>query len=98
MCPMLAEMAETPFGNRGMLRLRIGSRGRTAIPTAARHRLGLKPGDALVAWLEGDRLVLRPHAAVEAALWRLFEGEAGSLTAELIAERREEAAQKDGRD
>ncbi|MBI4494297.1 MAG: AbrB/MazE/SpoVT family DNA-binding domain-containing protein [Chloroflexi bacterium] len=71
--------------------LRLDTQGWVVIPSALRKALGLKPGDALVAWAEGDRLVLRPRRAVEEDLWALFEPVEGSLAAELIRERREEA-------
>jgi len=77
--------------------LRLGPHGRVVIPAPLRRRLGLKPGDVLVGWLEGDRLVLRPRAAVEAELWEMFAREEGSLAEALIADRRREAERERGR-
>lgn len=77
-------------------RLRIGRHGRVVIPAAVRRHLGLRPGDELVAWMEGDRLVLRPREAVEAELWEMFASEGGSLAEALIAERRREAERERG--
>jgi antitoxin component of MazEF toxin-antitoxin module len=61
------------------------------IPSNLRQALGVGPGDDLNAWLEGDRLILRPRRAVEEELWAMFAGIEGSLADELIEERREEA-------
>ena len=52
--------------------------------------MGLDPGAPLVAWVEGDRLFLRPRRAVEQELWSLFSSVEGSLADELIAERTEQ--------
>jgi AbrB family looped-hinge helix DNA binding protein len=71
--------------------LRLGPQGRLVIPVELRKALSLKPGDTLVAWAEGDHLVLRPRRAVEEELWALFERVQGSLAADLIRERRAEA-------
>lgn len=76
--------------------LRLGPHGRVVIPAPLRRRLGLKPGDVLVGWLEGDRLVLRPRAAVEAELWEMFAREEGSLAEALIGDRRREAERDRG--
>lgn len=64
------------------------------IPTEIRKALEIEAGDALVAWVEGDRLVLRSRAAVEEDLWAGFRGVEGSLADELISERREEAGRE----
>ncbi len=61
------------------------------IPAELRKALCLKPGDTLVAWVEGDQLVLRTRRAVEEELWALFERVEGSLADDLIRERRAEA-------
>ncbi|MBI2322411.1 MAG: AbrB/MazE/SpoVT family DNA-binding domain-containing protein [Chloroflexi bacterium] len=71
--------------------LRIGPQGRVVIPSAVRKALGLKPGDTVLAWVDDDRLVLRPRRVVEEELWALFEGVEGSLAADLMRERRAEA-------
>jgi AbrB family looped-hinge helix DNA binding protein len=80
----------------GVLRsVRLGPQGRIVIPAELRKVLALQPGDAMVIWAEGDRLVLRPRRAVEEELWEMFRGVEGSLAAELILERREEARRDD---
>ena len=38
---------------------KITAKGQTTIPRAVRARLGLRPGDHLMVWLEGDRMVAR---------------------------------------
>jgi AbrB family looped-hinge helix DNA binding protein len=86
-------MAQTAQTARAQ-RVRVGPQGRLVIPAALRRALGLHPGEDLVAWVEGDRLVLRPRRAVEAELWAMFPAGVPSLAAELIVERRAEAARE----
>ena len=71
--------------------IRLGPQGRLVIPSDLRKALCVKPGDALVACLDGDRLVLRPRRALEEELWAMFQNVEGSLADDLIRERREEA-------
>jgi AbrB family looped-hinge helix DNA binding protein len=75
-------------------RLRLGAQGRTVIPAKLRRALGLSDGDELVAWLEGDRLVIRSKESVAKDLRGSYKhvGPDRDLAAELIAERRAEAA------
>jgi AbrB family looped-hinge helix DNA binding protein len=40
---------------------RVSSKGQVVLPHRLRQRLGLRPGDALDVWLEGDAIVLRPR-------------------------------------
>lgn len=75
--------------------VRLGPQGRLVIPRDLRRALGIQPGDTLVAWIESDRLVLRPREAVENELWGMFESVPGSLASELIQERRLEAERDD---
>lgn len=76
--------------------LRIGPQGRLVIPAALRRALGIEPGDAVVAWIDDDQLVLRPRRVLEEELWALFEGVDGSMAADLIRERRAEAGHGGG--
>ena len=72
--------------------VRLGAQGRLVVPAPIRKALGFRPGEALVARVEGGRLVIEKPEAVERRLhawFRKFEGR--SLAEELIAERREEA-------
>jgi AbrB family looped-hinge helix DNA binding protein len=71
--------------------LRLGPHGRVVIPAALRRALNVEPGDTLVAWLDGDRLTLRPRGAVEEELWDMIRAHGGGLADELIADRRAEA-------
>jgi AbrB family looped-hinge helix DNA binding protein len=72
-------------------RVRLGPQVRVVLPAGLRRALGIRPGDGLVAWVEGDRLILRRREAIEEELWDLFRGVRDGKTDELIAERREEA-------
>ncbi len=74
-----------------MYALKLGRQGRVVIPAAFRKALGLKPGDTLVCRSEGDRLILKARQNAEEDLWRSFAQVKGSLSRELIAERRREA-------
>jgi bifunctional DNA-binding transcriptional regulator/antitoxin component of YhaV-PrlF toxin-antitoxin module len=56
-----------------------------------RKALGLEPGDTLVCRPEGDHLILKARRKVEEELWKAFAKVKGSLSQELIAERRREA-------
>jgi AbrB family looped-hinge helix DNA binding protein len=69
----------------------LGPQGRVVIPSEYRKALGVGPGDTLVVWLEGDRIVLRRRQAVEQELWGLMANVDGSLSAELLSERRRAA-------
>lgn len=73
--------------------VRLGPQGRIVIPAEFRRAMGLAPGEPLVAWLEGDRLVVRARRRVEQDLWARFEGLAPQVEA-LIRERRDEAARE----
>ncbi len=53
--------------------------------------MGLEPGDTLVCLSEGDRLILKARHDAEEELWKSFAKVKGSLSKELIAERRLEA-------
>ena len=75
--------------------VRLGAQGRLVVPAAVSKALGFRPGEALIARVEDERLVVEKAAAVEHRLheyFRKFEGR--SLADELIAERREEAARE----
>ncbi len=82
------------------VRLRVGPQGRVVIPAHFRRALGLAVGDALVASVQDGRLVFEPKGAAMAALRALFAAAAGEddVVAELIAERRAEAAREEAED
>lgn len=77
-------------------RLRLGAQGRTVIPAKLRRALGLNDGDELVAWLEGDRLVIRSKESVARDLRGSYKHVASGrdLASELISERRAEVARE----
>jgi AbrB family looped-hinge helix DNA binding protein len=71
----------------------VGPQGRLVVPAALRRRLGLQPGDVLVATADEDRLVLERRDAILARLQGRFAHIPPdvSLADELIAQRRREA-------
>jgi AbrB family looped-hinge helix DNA binding protein len=71
----------------------VGPQGRLVVPAALRRRLGLQPGDVLVATADEDRLVLERRDAILARLQGRFAHIPPdvSLADELIAQRRQEA-------
>ncbi len=75
----------------------VGPQGRLVIPSELRRRLGIAPGDVLIAMVEDGRLVLEKREAVLQRLRRRFAHvPAGvSLADELIAERRTESRRED---
>ena len=74
-----------------MYTLKLGRQGRVVIPAAIRNTLKLKPGDTLICRPEGDRLILKARHEIEQELWNSFAKVKGSLSRELIQERRREA-------
>jgi AbrB family looped-hinge helix DNA binding protein len=42
------------------MQTKVSTKGQVVLPSALREKLGLRPGDALDAKLEGDRIVLTP--------------------------------------
>jgi AbrB family looped-hinge helix DNA binding protein len=76
---------------------KLGQSGRVVIPTEYRRRLGLKSGDEIIMHLDETGLhIYTPAQAVTRAqaLVRRYIPEDGSLSGELISERREEAARE----
>jgi bifunctional DNA-binding transcriptional regulator/antitoxin component of YhaV-PrlF toxin-antitoxin module len=79
-------------------KVRLGPDGRVVIPAAFRDALALKDGDVMIASLEDGEMRLATMAAVARrvqALIRKFVPEGVSLSDELIAERRQEAAREE---
>ena len=73
----------------------LGGAGRLVIPAEYRRRLGIKPGDEVVLVLDDDEVrILTPARALARAqeLVAHYIGEGAGLAAELIAERRRDAA------
>ncbi|HKI04037.1 MAG TPA: AbrB/MazE/SpoVT family DNA-binding domain-containing protein [Thermoanaerobaculia bacterium] len=75
----------------------VGPQGRLVIPSEIRRKLGIAPGDVLVAIVEDQRLVLEKREAVLERLRRRFAHipTGVSLADELIAERRAESKRED---
>ena len=72
--------------------VQFGVQGRLVVPAPIRKALGFQPGEALVARVEDDHLVIEKPASVERRIRRRFRKSAGrGLADQLIAERREEA-------
>ena len=78
--------------------VRLGAQGRAVIPAGVRKALGLQPGDELVAWVEGDRLILRSRQAMVKELRGSYRHLAPrrNLAEDLVRQRREEA-RREGR-
>jgi AbrB family looped-hinge helix DNA binding protein len=75
--------------NRPISEVQLGSQGRVVIPAALRKALHLKPGDRLIARLQGGALVLEREAVGKRLQDRFRHIPAHvSLVDELIAQRR----------
>ncbi|MGH8929069.1 MAG: AbrB/MazE/SpoVT family DNA-binding domain-containing protein [Egibacteraceae bacterium] len=72
---------------------KIGLKGQVVIPKELRDELGIRPGDELVFWLEGDHLAARLTRSVRSLKGR-FRGSA--LTEVLEAERQKDR-EREGR-
>lgn len=86
------------LGSRDSLKVKIDEEGRIEIPRLARDRLGLKPGDALIASVEdGEIHLLTISKAVRKAqeIVRRYVPKDVSLVDELLEERRREADAED---
>jgi len=72
--------------------LLLDRHGRVVIPVSLRRALNVKPGDRLVAWVEKDRLIVRPRAELVRDLRARFRRRPGeeSLTKTLRRMRDEE--------
>jgi AbrB family looped-hinge helix DNA binding protein len=77
------------------------SDGRVTIPVQVRRAAGIEPGQTLVVYVEGGRVVIEERAHLlarlqdEAIRAATEAGQIGSVVDELIAERRAEAARED---
>lgn len=71
----------------------VGPQGRLVIPSDIRRKLGITPGDVLIAMVENGRLVLEKRETVLQRLRQRFAHipPGVSLADELIAERRTES-------
>lgn len=91
---------DTGFSHNRLEGISVGDRGRIVLPARIRRRLGLQPGDHLLAEVEADgslRLVPR-HVAVRRDRGAFADLRTETpLADELIADRRREAAQGERR-
>jgi AbrB family looped-hinge helix DNA binding protein len=95
-----SERAPTTSDHAGLkpTKVRLGPAGRVVIPAAFRDALAVKDGDTMIASLEDGEIRLATVAAVARrvqASVRQFVPEGVSLSDELIAERRREAAREE---
>jgi AbrB family looped-hinge helix DNA binding protein len=74
-----------------MYRVKLGPQGRLVVPVELRRELGIEPGDQLVTFVENGKLIVQTREETERELLAMFEGMEGSMSEELIRERREEA-------
>ena len=76
------------------MKTKIREGGRIVIPSAYRKALGLKPGDEVLLSLEDKEIrIISTHQAIsERKPWSDATYRKGSLSEELIKDRREEAA------
>jgi AbrB family looped-hinge helix DNA binding protein len=72
--------------------VKVGPKGRVVIPAWARDELGIAEGDELCVIVEGSGVRLMSRDAVLDELQAMFADHPGSMVAELLAERRAEAA------
>ena len=70
----------------------VGPKGRVVIPAPIRRELSIDEGTELVAFVEGDGVLLIPRSALKRRLRNLFAGVNVSLSTELIEERRAAAS------
>jgi AbrB family looped-hinge helix DNA binding protein len=75
--------------------IRIDRQGRALIPKPMREALGLGAGGEAVAWLEDGRLVVEPRDVLLRRLKRRYRKVVGSMSEELIRERRREAEREE---
>lgn len=76
----------------------LGAQGRLVLPGRFRKALDLTPGDRLLVRLEQEHLVVEKIEAVERRVHARFrKAEGRSLAAELIEERRREAANRENK-
>ena len=77
-----------------MRKVRVGPQGRVVIPADFRQQLGIESGEDLIAWIEEGRIVFGRRADIEREIRELGAHVKGSLSEELVRERRREAARE----
>ena len=74
--------------------IRLGTRGRLAVPADLCEALGFKPGDSLIARAQDGRLIVESRESAVRRLQARYAAPGRSLVDELIAERRLEASRE----
>ena len=83
---------------RNALPVRLGPQGRIVVPAELRRELDLEEGTELAIRSDGRRLILEPRREVLRRLRRRFaDVDDVSLSAELVADRVEEARREEGK-
>jgi AbrB family looped-hinge helix DNA binding protein len=77
---------------RGPVVVDVGAKGRLVIPAQLREALGISEGTRLVAQVYNGALVLAPREVFRAQLLSAFSKVGPSMSKELLAQRRDEAA------
>lgn len=79
------------------IEVRIGTQGRIVLPRELREQLGAEEGATYVAHVDDGRLILESRDAILRRLRaRARQLDGGPVVDELIAERRQEAAEENG--
>jgi len=72
----------------------VGQNGRVVIPANIRQQIGIETGQHLLIRLEGERIILEKTTGILNKLQQRFQKIQGSLSDELIEERRAEAVRE----
>jgi AbrB family looped-hinge helix DNA binding protein len=73
----------------------LNDNGRVVVPKEVREAMGVKPGDEIIFQVDGDEVRLTSRAALVKRLRGIFKANDNrDHTAELLEERRQEAARK----
>jgi len=76
------------------LSIAVGQNGRVVIPASIRQQVGIETGQHLLIRLEGDKIILEKTTGILNKLQQRFQNIKGSLSDELIEERRVEATRE----
>ena len=74
---------------------RVGPKGQVVIPKEIRDQLGIRPGDRVSFWCDGDAVSVRRVADLYSLVGLLSDGP--SLTEDLLAERRADREREEAR-
>lgn len=76
------------------LSIAVGQNGRVVIPANIRQQIGIETGQHLLIRLEGEKIILEKTTGILNKLQQRFRNIEGSLSDELIEERRAEATRE----